>query len=61
MNGFYLEGNINTGCPRHAGKGPYQYVNPNEIAPYWDIAKSTFSPTTCFRRKAAAVLPRIRI
>ncbi len=39
MNGFYLEGNINTGCPRHAGKGPYQYVNPNEIAPYWDIAK----------------------
>ena len=28
--------------PIHAGtenSGPYQYVNPNDIAPYWDMAK----------------------
>ena len=26
-------------CPGTAGKRPYQYVNPKQIAPYWDIAK----------------------
>ncbi len=26
-------------CPGPAGTKPYQYVNPKQIAPYWDIAK----------------------
>ena len=42
MNGFYLEGGDTgnaKGCPVKAGKGPYQYVNPKAIAPYWQIAQ----------------------
>ena len=37
MDGFGLE----TGgkCAGKVGKKPYQYVNPTEIAPYWDIAQ----------------------
>jgi phospholipase C len=42
MNGFYLESadkGAETGCPKKAGKLPYQYVNPKQIAPYWSMAK----------------------
>jgi phospholipase C len=36
MDGFNLE----SGCiDEHAGTRPYQYVNPKQIAPYWDIAQ----------------------
>jgi phospholipase C len=37
MNRFDLESLANRA--RLAGKGPYQYVDPKQIAPYWDIAK----------------------
>ena len=37
MNGFGLEGD-SQGCPKPAGLLPYQYVNPNQIAPYWYMA-----------------------
>ena len=36
MDGFNLEG-AGTGCGK-AGLRPYQYVNPAQIAPYWQIA-----------------------
>jgi phospholipase C len=36
MDGFDLESGIVGG---KAGKGPYQYVDPKQVAPYWDIAK----------------------
>lgn len=36
MDGFNLEGGGN--CHGQAGLGPYQYVNPAQVAPYWDIA-----------------------
>jgi phospholipase C len=38
MNGFGSE-QTRGYCPPKAGKLPYQYVNPKQIAPYWDIAK----------------------
>ncbi len=38
MDGFNLEGGSKA-CHGQAGKGPYQYVKPSQIAPYWDIAK----------------------
>ncbi|MBV8198496.1 MAG: hypothetical protein JO263_10200 [Candidatus Eremiobacteraeota bacterium] len=37
MNGFGGEGG-GPRCPGYAGRRVYQYVNPTEIAPYWDIA-----------------------
>jgi phospholipase C len=37
MDGFDLEGG---GNGHNAGTAPYQYVNPKQIAPYWDLAKS---------------------
>jgi len=37
MDGFNLEGGSKK-CPGQAGRRPYQYVNPTQIAPYWDIA-----------------------
>jgi phospholipase C len=39
MDGFGLEGGGNK-CPGKAGTGPYQYVEPSEIHPYWQIAKT---------------------
>lgn len=39
MNRFYFEGSVGANCPPKAGTIPYQYVNPEQIAPYWDIAK----------------------
>lgn len=36
MDGFDLE---SWGGPGHAGKRPYTYVDPNQIKPYWDIAR----------------------
>ena len=41
MNGFYDESGDSAvpGCSAKAGKGPYQYVDPNDIAPYWEIAR----------------------
>ncbi len=39
MDGFYLEGGGNgSQCVGKAGKNPYQYVNPAQIKPYWDMA-----------------------
>jgi phospholipase C len=38
MDGFNLEGGSKN-CPGQAGTKPYQYVNPGEIAPYWDMAE----------------------
>jgi phospholipase C len=38
MDGFGEEGGSRK-CPGKAGRKPYQYVNPEDIAPYWDIAK----------------------
>ena len=38
MDGFDLEGGSNK-CPGQAGLHPYQYVNPAQIASYWEIAK----------------------
>jgi len=39
MDGFNTEGGGNgSACAGPAGKHPYQYVNPQQIAPYWDIA-----------------------
>jgi len=37
MDGFEDEGQLH--CNGLAGKRPYQYVKPAQIAPYWDIAK----------------------
>jgi phospholipase C len=37
MDGFNLE---NGGNGHPAGTAPYQYVDPRQIAPYWDIAKA---------------------
>jgi phospholipase C len=37
MDGFNLEGG-NGSCPSPVGTAPYQYVNPTQIAPYWDMA-----------------------
>ncbi len=37
MDGFNLEGDGGP-CPGPAGAKPYQYVNPNQVAPYWDMA-----------------------
>jgi phospholipase C len=37
-----MDGWVNEGagkCKGKAGKAPYQYVNPAQIAPYWDIGK----------------------
>ncbi len=39
MDGFGEEGG-SPKCPGKAGRKPYQYVDPNDIAPYWDIAKT---------------------
>ncbi|MBV8344493.1 MAG: hypothetical protein JO190_05800 [Candidatus Eremiobacteraeota bacterium] len=40
MDGFYLEGGGNgSQCVGKAGRKPYQYVDPAQIAPYWDIAE----------------------
>ncbi|MFZ0365750.1 MAG: alkaline phosphatase family protein [Candidatus Cybelea sp.] len=38
MDGFNLPAG-GPQCPGAAGKKPYQYVNPQQVAPYWDIAK----------------------
>jgi phospholipase C len=38
MDGFGAEG-LGPHCPGRAGTYVYQYVNPSQIAPYWDIAK----------------------
>src|SRR5271165_5253469 len=38
MDGFSVEGG-GSNCPGPAGTKPYQYVNPSQIAPYWDIAE----------------------
>jgi phospholipase C len=38
MNGFDLEGD-SYGCPNPAGVLPYQYVNPEQIVPYWFMAE----------------------
>ncbi len=38
MDGFNFEGGSKN-CPGPAGRKPYQYVNPGEIAPYWDMAE----------------------
>ncbi|MGB8908446.1 MAG: alkaline phosphatase family protein [Candidatus Cybelea sp.] len=38
MDGFNLPAG-GPQCPGAAGKKAYQYVNPQQIAPYWDIAK----------------------
>jgi phospholipase C len=38
MNGFYRESE-SPGCAKRAGRAPYQYVNPQQIAPYWDMAE----------------------
>jgi phospholipase C len=38
MNGFGTEGGGKQ-CPGQAGLGPYQYVDPSQILPYWDIAQ----------------------
>jgi len=38
MDGFGSE-QTRGECPPKAGKLPYQYVNPKQIASYWDIAK----------------------
>ena len=39
MDGFYLEGGgKGSTCGPQAGRHPYQYVNPAQITPYWDIA-----------------------
>ncbi len=37
MDGFDLAGG-GAKCPGKAGSGPYQYVDPTQIKPYWDIA-----------------------
>ncbi len=40
MDGFNEEG-VNSKCqPAPAGKRPYQYVDPSQIAPYWQIANT---------------------
>jgi phospholipase C len=40
MDGFNLEGGSKQPeCGGKAGTKPYQYVNPAEIAPYWEIAQ----------------------
>jgi phospholipase C len=36
MDGFNLEGG--TGICKHKATAPYQYVDPAQIAPYWDMA-----------------------
>ncbi len=38
MDGFNLEGG-SPKCPGQAGTRPYQYVDPAQIAPYWDMAE----------------------
>jgi phospholipase C len=38
MDGFDLEGSGHN-CLGKAGRHPYQFVDPQEIQPYWDIAK----------------------
>jgi phospholipase C len=37
MDGFNLEGG--SGICDNKALGPYQYVNPKDLAPYWDMAK----------------------
>jgi phospholipase C len=39
MDGFGLEGGGKK-CPGKAGTGPYQYVEPSQIRPYWYLAKT---------------------
>ncbi len=39
MDGFNLEGGGKP-CPGPAGLETYQYVDPSQIAPYWEIAKT---------------------
>jgi len=40
MDGFNLEGGgAGSQCAGPAGRRPYQYVNPTQIGPYWDIAE----------------------
>lgn len=38
MDGFDLEGGSRR-CPGKAGTRPYQYVDPSQIQPYWDLAQ----------------------
>src|SRR5579871_2714878 len=39
MDGFHLEGGgKGSNCTPQAGRHPYQYVDPAQIGPYWDIA-----------------------
>ncbi len=39
MDGFNLEHLGTCGAQAYAGRVPYQYVDPAEIRPYWDLAK----------------------
>ncbi|MGC1379563.1 MAG: alkaline phosphatase family protein [Candidatus Baltobacteraceae bacterium] len=39
MNGFYSESGGPSCSKKDAGREPYQYVNPKQIAPYWEIAE----------------------
>jgi phospholipase C len=53
MDGFNLEGK--GACPQAppAGKAPYQYVKPSEIAPYWDIAKQWILADNMFQTQGS--------
>ena len=42
------------------GNRPYQYVDPQQVAPYWIWPSNTRLPTRCSQRRAAAVSPPIK-
>lgn len=60
MNGFGSEATRGN-CPPKAGRRPYQYVNPKQIAPYWDIAKQYVLADHMFQTQGSGVSPLIKI
>ena len=59
MNGFDLEGGGKGQGP--AGKDPYQYVDPEQIKPYWDIAQQYALADHLFQTQGSGSLPRTKI
>ena len=59
MDGFNTEGGGNgSACAGPAGKHPYQYVNPQQIAPYWDIANQYVLADEMFQTQGSGKLYR---
>ncbi|MGA7200264.1 MAG: alkaline phosphatase family protein, partial [Candidatus Cybelea sp.] len=55
MNGFNLIASPGSGKPE--GSGPYEYVNPSDIAPYWSIAETYGLANAMFATQGSESFP----